>query len=215
MRGYVLIDGKNISIHGSDGAILDGEDGERASAVVVSNGTVALENLIVRGFTPESPDDDIYDGHGVFLIDANARLSNMKFERLPKMAVSLRGSSMLTLENSELVDGHVGIWAEETAKAVVVDCLFKKNDSAGIAAYASSTVSVTGSIFEENLDDGVYAAESAEISIADSTFVRNSPYAVRSVEDAVIRIMSSRFHDNAEDRFPPEGDEGIRDRADE
>lgn len=202
VRGYVLVDGKDLGIIGEDGAILDGRTGDRASAIVVSNANVSIENLTIRDFRPDSSDDNTYDGHGVFVIDGNARISSVTFERIEKMAISLRGGSMVVLEDSQMLDGHVGTWTEETAKLEVRDCLFRNNDSAGIAAYASSVVTVVGSRFESNLDDGVYAAENAAIEVSESRFIRNRPYAVRSVDDAQIRVVSSRFTDNAADRYP-------------
>ena len=202
VRGYVLIDAKDLTVAGEDGALLDGGTGDRASAIVVSNADVSISNLGIRAFRPDSSDDDIYDGHGVFIVNGKARISSVRFEQIEKMAVSLRGDSAVVLEHSQLVDGHVGTWTEESAKLEVRDCLFRNNDSAGIAAYASSTVSVTGSTFESNLDDAVYAAENASIEVSQSRFVKNRPYAVRSVDNAQINVDSSRFMDNAADRYP-------------
>ena len=202
VRGHVLVDAKDLRIVGEDGAVLDGGSGDRASAIVVTNASVDIENLTIRDFRPESSDDDIYDGHGVFVVDGNARISSVRFERIPKMAVSLRGDSTVVLHDSHLLDGHVGTWTEEAAMLEVRDSVFRNNDSAGIAAYASSAVRVTGSIFESNLDDGVYAAENAVIDVSSSTFLKNRPYAIRSVDNAQIRVTSSRFIDNAADRYP-------------
>ena len=202
VRGYVLVDAKDLGIIGEDGAILDGRTGDRASAIVVSNANVSIENLTIRDFRPDSSDDDTYDGHGIFVIDGKARISSVTFERIKKMAISLRGDSTVVLEDSQMLDGHVGTWTEETAKLEVRDCLFRNNDSAGIAAYASSVVTVIRSRFESNLDDGVYAAENADIEVSESRFIRNRPYAVRSVDNAQIRVVSSKFTDNAADRYP-------------
>ena len=201
-RGYVLIEGKDLSIIGESGAVLEGGAGDRASAIVISNGNVNVANLVIRDFRPDLTDDDLYDGHGIFVIDANVRISSVTFERIEKMAVSLRGHSTVLLEDSQLLNGHVGTWTEEEAKLEVHDCLFRGNDSAGIAAYASSTVTVSGSTFEANLDDGVYAAEDASIKVVNSTFIRNRPYAARSVDGAQIQIITSEFEDNAADRYP-------------
>lgn len=203
-RGYVTIDGKNLRIAGEAGTVLDGRGSSYASAIVVARGSVAVENLVIRDFKPELAEDNVYDGHGVFVIDGSAVIAGVTFERIEKMAVSIRGDSNVVLESSKLLDGHVGVWTEETAKITVRDSEFRNNDSAGIAAYASSVVTVSGSMFDGNLDDGIYAAGDAAIDVSHSVFVRNEPYAVRSVDNAQIRTVACEFRDNAADRYLPQ-----------
>lgn len=204
VRGYVLIADKELEIVGEKGAVLAGDGDTRASAIVVANGKAVVKNLGIRDFRPADTEDQVYDGHGIFVIDGSAHISSVTFERIEKMAVSLRGDSEVVLENSQMLDGHLGAWTEEGSRLAVRDSTFRNNDSAGIAAYMTSAVTVTGSTFEGNLDDGVFADDNATIDVTDSVFIDNSPYAVRAVGGARITFASSQFQGNASDVYSPE-----------
>jgi hypothetical protein len=197
IRGHVLVEDKTLTMAGEPGAILDAGAGEPASSVVVHRGSLTLEGVTIRDARAASPEDNVYDGHGVFVVDGDATLDNVTFRSIEKMALSIRGDSAVDARNVSMTEGHVGVWIEEDATLHLEDCAFADNDSAAVAAYASSTVEVGGCVFDGNLDDGLYAAGAATISATGSLFVRNTPYAVRSVDEATITVRNSIFYANA------------------
>lgn len=202
IRGRLLIEGKAITIRGEPGAELDLGAGAPASAIVVHRGRLSLEGITVRDARPAAAEDDVYDGHGVFLVDATASLRDVTFRRIAKMAVAVRGRSTLEASAVRLLDGHVGLWVEEAAAATLTDCLIAGNDSAGVAAYADARVSVSGCVFEANGDDALYAAERAMIEADDTLFLRNGPFALRAVDQGRIAVTASAFYDNAAVHYP-------------
>ena len=196
IRGYVLVEGKSLVLTGEPGTVLDGAHGERASAIVVHDGELPLRGLRIERFRVREPEDDIYDGHGVFVVDGRAALDGVTFRAIEKMALSIRGRSDVTVDHGRMLDGHLGVWIEEDATLTIRDSVIRNNDSAGIAAYVSSRVDVERCVFEANLDDGVYAAGAAAVEVRDSLFLRNGPYAVRGVDESVLRVHASWFHGN-------------------
>ena len=206
VRAYVLVENKELDIVAEEQALLSGGEVSPSTAIVVAGGKVRIEGLAISGFFTESPDDQIYDGHGIFVISGSAHIVGVTLRSIEKMSVSVFGNSEVTLENCEVLDGHVGVWAEHESRTAIRDCVFRNNDSAGVAAYVSSAVTVSGTLFEDNLDDGIYAADQASVAVADSAFIRNRPYAVRSVDDANISVSTSKFRENEQDRFVQHGE---------
>ena len=196
IRAYIVVDGKDLKFAGESGTVLDGSTGERVSAIVVNRGAATIDNFTIRNFKVASADDDLYDGHGIFVIGSKTDIRNVRFENIEKMSVSIRDTSDVSLTNVEIVDGHVGIWTQENAKLRVENSLFRNNDSAGIAAYASSFADIRNSVFDGNLDDGIYAESEAVIDVSNSVFIRNKPYAIRGVDDTQISVDFSIFHHN-------------------
>lgn len=188
IRGYVVADGKDLEIRGEPGAVLDGSKGKPASAIVTRGGRVTVRNLTIRDFRAGDPEDDIYDGHGIFLIDTQGTVDDVSIERVRKMALTVRGTGKVRASRLRILDGHVGIWLEETAHLDLSDALVRNNDSAGICAYMSSTASIARSAFEKNQDDGVYAAQQASIEVRDSTLRENEPLDVNAVDDGRIVV---------------------------
>ena len=202
IRGYLLIDGKSLDVVGDGDVVLVGGS-SHSSAFVVRGGHVRIHGVAISGFAAASPEDDIYDGHGIFIIDSETQVLDVRISKIEKMSVSVFGQSNVEIRDCEIRDGHLGVWAEDTARLKVTRCSFINNDSAGIGAYASSVVTVIDSVFEENLDDGVYAADQAKVTVSGSTFTRNQPYATRAIDDASIVTTTSRFYDNEQDHFTP------------
>ena len=206
IRGYLLIDGKDLNIVGDGEVVLVGGSSP-SSAIVVRGGRVKIQGLTINNFVAESPEDKIYDGHGVFAIDSEVQIFDVRISKIEKMSISVFGRSDVEVRDCEIRDGHVGVWSEDTARLSIVRCDFMNNDSAGIAAYVSSVVTVVDSVFEENLDDGVYAANQATITVSGSTFTRNRPYATRAVDSASIFVATSKFHENEQDHFTPDSEQ--------
>lgn len=205
VRGYVVVQSKKLTLTGEPGTVLDGARGARASAIVVKDGDLTVRGLGIEGFRVLSPDDDIYDGHGVFVIDSTATLTDLTFRSIEKMALSIRGDSSVEADEVRLLDGHLGVWIEEDARLRLSDCVIGNNDSAGVAAYMTSRAAIERCVFDGNLDDGVYAAGKASVRVADSLFVRNRPYAVRGIDDSVLLTRSGFFYGNAAVSNRPEG----------
>lgn len=198
IRGAVVIDGKRLEIIGDPGAVLDGSQGVPASAIVVRGGKVTLRHLAITGFRAADSEDDTYDGHGLFFIDAEAKIGDVRIERIAKMALTARGASRLAAQRLEILDGHVGIWLEETSHLELEAATIRGNESAGICAYGHSSARIAHSTFEANRDDGVYTEDSATIEVADSTITRNTPYGIRATGES--RIAARRIHFEANEK---------------
>ena len=164
--------------------------------MAVQDGELALAGVLIRGFHYGQKEDDIYDGHGVFVIDSRASLDGVHIQGLPKMALSIRGHSAVAASNLKVSGGHIGVWIEEAATLRLRDSQFVGNDSAGVAAYQQSRVWITGSLFEHNQDDGVYAADAARVVISDSAVLANAPYGLRADDGARITIDRSVLEGN-------------------
>lgn len=198
VRGGTVIHNKSLTLIGSNATYLETTTAAPASVLVVHRGSLTLENVLVRAAPPESTDDDIYDGHGLFLVDAHAEVKNVTFKDIEKMAISVRGDSSVEANKVNLLDGHVGVWVEEAGRATLTDCSIVNNDSAAVAAYMQAQVVVNRCVLENNADDGLYAAATAQITAQNTLFLRNAPYAARAVDEARIAINGSVFYDNAE-----------------
>lgn len=206
IRGRVLVQDKTLTIAGEPGTELDLGVGQPASAIVVHRGVLTLAGVTVRDARPAEAEDNVYDGHGVFVVDGRATLTDVTFRGIGKMALSIRGDSAVQATGLRLLDGHVGVWIEEAASLTLSDCRMAGNDSAAVAAYVDARVTVSGCVLEANQDDGLYAAGRAVIEAADSLFLRNSPFALRAVEEARITVTGSTFYADAALANPEAGD---------
>jgi hypothetical protein len=210
IRGYVAIRNKRISVVGEPGAVLDGSSGPPVSAIVVEGGEISLRGLTLRNFRAGDAEDDLYEGHGVFVIDAAATLSEVTIEKYAKMALTGRGTTRLVASRIRIQDGHVAIWLEESAHLHLCNSVVRNNDSAGIAAYANSAANVYNSVFDRNQDDGLYGEDDASIFVTNSLLLHNSPYAVRVVGNARAWVGHSIAFGNAAKSSEPEGKQSIR-----
>ena len=168
IRGYVVVENKDLSLVGEAGTVLDGTNGQPASAVVVNGGQLTVKNLTLRNFRAASPQDNIYDGHGLFFIDAGATVSNVTIESIDKMALTERGNSTVDAANIRILDGQVGIWLEESSHLRLRNSVIRDNQSAGICAYSNSSANIYNSVFDGTQDDGIYSE--GEAAIYDQSF---------------------------------------------
>lgn len=196
VRGFVAIDGKHLSITGEQGAVLDGSSGKAASAIVARNSRLHIQGIEIKGFWAAEKEDNIYDGHGIFLIDSEAVIGDVTIRDVQKMALTGRGSSQLNVENLRITDSHLGIWLEEDATLELGNAHIENSESAGIAAYDRSSTVVLNSSFVGNEDDGLYATGAARICVTSSRITGNKPYGVRAVEDGQIHIAGSVLDGN-------------------
>jgi hypothetical protein len=202
IRGGVLIEGKTLEVHGEPGAILDGSAGPAVSALLIHNSSVEISGLQIRSFKLGEAEDDLYDGHGIFIIDSKVSVQDTQLTHIPKMSVSIFGESRVVLSRLRVQDGHVGVWVEGNSVVRVENSLFSNNNSAGVAAYDHSKTEIYNSVFEANLDDGVFGKEHAAIVLVNSILVRNKPYAVRAEEQATISVDYCAFDGNESLFFP-------------
>jgi nitrous oxidase accessory protein NosD len=195
IRGFVVVEGKDLTLEGEPGAVIDGAGGPPGSALVARNAKLTIRDLTVKNLRYGEPEDDVYDGHGLFFIGGRGIVENVTLEKIAKMALTVRGAGAVEASKLRILDGHVGIWLEETAHLTLRDSLVKGNDSAGICAYQSSVATVEESRFEENQDDGLYAADQAAIDVSGSSIVRNRPFDFRAVDAARITIRATATPD--------------------
>jgi parallel beta-helix repeat protein len=210
IRAYVAIRDKRITVVGEPGAVLDGSSGPPVSAIVVEGGHVTLQGLTLRNLRAGDSEDDLYEGHGVFVIDAAATLAEITIEKYAKMALTGRGTTRLLASQVRIQDGHVAIWLEESAHLRLCNSVVRNNDSAGIAAYGSSSANVYNSVFDRNRDDGLYAENDASIFATNSLLLHNSPYAVRVIGNARAQVGYSILFGNAAKSSQPNGKQSIR-----
>jgi hypothetical protein len=195
IRGFIVVDGKSLTIEGEPGVVLDGAGSPPGSGLVARDADLTVRNFTVRNFRYGEPEDDVYDGHGLFFIGGRGVVENVTVEKVAKMALTVRGAGTVEASALRILDGHVGIWLEETARLTLRDSLVKGNDSAGICAYQSSVATVDRSRFEGNEDDGLYAADQSAIEVSGSTIVRNRPFDYRAVDAARITIRTTATPD--------------------
>jgi hypothetical protein len=188
IRGFIVIDGKRLKLVGEPGVVLDGSMGPRSTALVVNRATVDIEQLTISGFKFDVEEDEIYEGHGIFVIDGRARIRDVTIEKFQKMGLTGRGTTMLDVDNLRMLDGHVAIWLEETAYLRLSNAVIRGNDSAGIAAYGRSMAHVAHSVFDRNLDDGLYGEQDATIYATNSIFLNNKPYVVHATDNSKIWV---------------------------
>lgn len=188
VRAFVLIDGKDLSLIGEDGVVLDGSTKLPTSAVVVRNANVSLSNLEITGFRYQVEEDKIYDGHGIFVIDAKVRIDNVTVSKFQKMGLSGRGDTQLDVSNLRIVDGHVGIWLHESAYLRLRNGLVRGNDSSAIAAYDNSAAHVSDSVIEGNARYGVYGNQQAAVFVSNSKIDGNKLGGVHALAESRIRL---------------------------
>ncbi len=196
IRGGVLIEDKNLTLRGEPGAVLDGSSGPQVSALLVHRSEVHISGLTIRDFRVADPDDDTYEGHGIFVIDSKVQVENVRLQHIPKMSLSLFGASTVRLREVQVVDGHVGIWVSGETRLSVENSVFANNDSAAVAAYENTSTRVINSVFDHNQDDAVYAEEQAQIQVTNSVFINNNPFALNAQDAAAIAVDYSIFHNN-------------------
>ena len=196
IRGYVVVSGKDLSIYGEDGAIISGVNGAPSCALLIHNSTVNISNLKIQNFKYDIEEDDIYDGHGVFIINSKVRIDSIKFSYIQKMALSSHGNSFVEATRLQILDSHIGVWTNDNSRVSIRDSRLSRNDSAGIAAYQHSRVKMENSLLEYSEDDGVYAADHAELTILTSTIINNKPIGIHADKDSKISIDTSYVADN-------------------
>lgn len=202
VRGYIVVENKQLNFTGEAGTILDGSTGKESTAFVVNGGIVTFSNLVIRNFNAVSTDDDIYDGHGIFIINSHVTVQDTTIENFGKMGFSVREGSTVEASNVKIVDGHVGIWIEEFAKLGIENAVIRNNDSAGIAAYAGSRTRVHRSILEGNQDDGIYTEGDAIVDVTDTVIMRNKPYGINATENSRVSTANSILYANEENVNP-------------
>ena len=197
IRGYVVIDGKDLSIQGEEGAVLDGAAGIPSTAFVVRNADVQFRNVDIRNFRWAVEEDKIYDGHGVFAIDSRVRLRDVTLEKLVKMSLTGRGDTLIDADRIKILAGHLGVWLEESAHAHIRNALIQGGDSAAVATYMNASATIHNSVIQGNTDDGLYAKGHSSIFVTNSILLGNKPYAINAEGKARITVVNSVVHGNA------------------
>ncbi|WP_129777511.1 right-handed parallel beta-helix repeat-containing protein [Peristeroidobacter soli] len=196
IRGFVVIDGKQLTLIGEPGAVLDGGTGPRTTGLVIRRANVEVRGLTLSGFKFDIEEDEIYEGHGIFAIDSRVRVRDVTIEKYQKMGLTGRGNSDLDAESLRILDGHVAIWLDEHAHLRLANAIIRGNDSAGVAAYNNSSAHVANCVFDRNLDDGLYAEQEASIYATNTIFLNNKPYVARATENSRIWVGFSALFGN-------------------
>lgn len=205
VRGYLVIENKRLTITGApstDGrqsVVLDGGKGLPATAIVLHHADVRLQGLEIESFRYELPEDDIYDGHGIFVIDSKVRIDTIVMRGLQKMALTGRGDSLLDVSHLRVSDGHLGIWLHEWAYLRLRDCVVRGNDSSGLAAYDNAVAHVVNCVFDGNRDDGLYTENHATVYTSDTLLLRNAPIAAHANSESRIELSYGALFANGAD----------------
>ena len=210
VRGFVVIDGRSIALEGDPGAVLDGTAGVPTTAIVVRNADVSVRNLALTGFRYDVQEDDFYEGHGLFVIDAHVRVEDVDITKSQKMGLVGRGAAVILARRLRIADGHVGIWLHETAYLSLADSEVNRCDSAAIAAYDDSVAHIQNSAFEGNSDDALFSEHQATLYVRDSRLLNNRPYAARAVGDSSIWLEDCRLEGNEKDTTGSRGRARVR-----
>lgn len=196
IRGFVVIDGKNLKVRGEPGTVLDGASGVPTTAIVVRHADVEIRGLTITGFRFDVEEDETYEGHGIFVIDSRTRIDDVTISKYQKMALTGRGESMLDVTNLRVLDGHVAIWLHESAYLRLSNSLIRGNDSSAIAAYENSVAHAANCVFDGNLDDGLYTENDATIYATNSLLLRNKPNGAHATGNSRIWIGYSGVFGN-------------------
>ncbi|WP_129779775.1 right-handed parallel beta-helix repeat-containing protein [Peristeroidobacter soli] len=196
IRGFVVIDGKRLSLVGEPGVVLDGGTGPRSTGIVVNRANLEVRGLTLTGFKFDVEEDEIYEGHGIFAMDSRVRLHDVTIEKYQKMGLTGRGDTILDVDGLRILDGHVAIWLHETAYLRLSNAVIRGNDSSAIAAYDNSTAHVANSVIDRNIDDGLYTEHDASIYVTNSIVVNNKPYAAHALGNSKIWLGYSALFGN-------------------
>lgn len=199
VRGALVVDGKTLSISADPGVVLKGVKTFPVSAIIIRESTVTISGLHISDFYYREPEDDVYDGHGIFTIDSDVSLENVKIAGVSKMALTGREKGQIKAQNLQIVSSHLGIWLEEDARVTIRDSLIKGSDSAAVAVYGQAKADLAKTTIEDNQDDGLYTENYAEIVASKIQLKRNAPYAARAADNSQIVICYSEITDNSED----------------
>lgn len=199
VRGALVIDGKDLTLRASPGVVLQGRKEFPVSAIVVRDSDVTISGLTISDFFYGEPEDDIYDGHGIFTIDSQVSLQGVRISGIEKMAVTGREAGHVSASELIIENSHLGIWLEETAHIQMKNSRIVGSESAGVAAYGDATATVVDSVIDGNQDDGLYTENRAQIVTMRSDILNNSPFGARAADESTIVICESNMAGNEDD----------------
>ncbi|MFC3053558.1 right-handed parallel beta-helix repeat-containing protein [Kordiimonas pumila] len=195
VRAAVLVENKAVTIKGEGLVSIIGNPEMTTSAVVVHDGMLDLENISLSGFTVSEPEDPIYDGHGIFVIDSDVSLKNVSVDTLFKMALVIRGDSKVDAQNISISTSHMGLWLAENGTLTLDQAVFSGNHT-GFGAYDNSVSHVSNIVIKDSIDDGVYALGKAQVTMENALIMNNKPFAVRALDSSKVDIKSGGFYAN-------------------
>lgn len=196
IRAFVAIEGKRITLRGEPGAILDGSQGLPVTGIGVKNADVVIDGLHLTGFRYDIKEDDIYEGHGIFAVDSRVRIADVTISRFQKMGLTGRGATTLDVTGLKILDGHVGSWLYEGAYMRVDDAVFRRNESAALAAYDDSVAHLSRIAVDGSADDAIYAENDATIHLTRSVVINSKPIALNATGGSRILASQLLLHGN-------------------
>ena len=199
VRGAIVVDEKDVTFLADEGAVLQGSEAFPVSAMVVRNSKVEITGLEISDFFYGEPEDDVYDGHGIFTINSQVTLKDVSITGIDKMAVTGRENGEISATGLSVRDSHLGVWLEEFAQFKMVDSEIVGSESAGIAAYGDAAAIAENSVIGTNEDDGLYTENRARITSVDSMIRGNSPFGARAADESTILICGGSMLDNEAD----------------
>ncbi|RBP52933.1 right-handed parallel beta-helix repeat-containing protein [Arenicella xantha] len=198
IRGYTLIEDKQLTIIGEGEVVIDGSL-SAANGFVTKNSQVSFKNLNLQNFKWGIQEDDIYDGHGIFIINGESKIADVSIQKVQKMALSVHGNAKVDVTNLTITDSHLGVWTNDDSNVSISNSEFSGSESAGLAAYQRSQVVIWQSVFQANQDDGLFASDDARVSVTQSVVLNNKPYGLNADENGAIEIDKSYVSGNDTD----------------
>lgn len=196
IRGFLVVDGKDLALVGDEGAVLDGSVGPQTTAIVANNAHLRISGLTITGFRWGVQEDETYDGHGIFAINSRVSIKDTVIEKFLKMGLVGRGTSMIDATNLRIQDGHVGIWLREKAYLRMSQSVVRNIVGSGLCAYDQSITQVSNAVFDATGDDALYTEQDAIISGVNMLIAGNKPYAARALERSRISLDFSVLFKN-------------------
>lgn len=195
VRGAVAVDSKHVSIIGEEGVLLQPDDAMPKTALVVHDGGLKLENIRIEGFRVHEPEDPVYDGHGVFIINSSVDLKNIEVHDVEKMALVIREKSVVSASDIRLSESHMGVWFEEEGVLSLSNAVLKGNHT-GLGVYGNTVSSVSDTVIEGSTDDGIYAIASARVTLTDTVISDNAPYGINVRDNVALDFVSGVLKGN-------------------
>ncbi|GGZ97721.1 hypothetical protein GCM10008090_02550 [Arenicella chitinivorans] len=195
IRAYTLIEDKQLTIIGEGEVVIDGSL-SAANGFVTKNSQVSFKNLNLQNFKWGIQEDDIYDGHGIFIINGESKIADVSIQKVQKMALSVHGNAKVDVTNLTITDSHLGVWTNDDSNVSISNSEISGSESAGLAAYQRSQVVIWQSVFQANQDDGLFASDDARVSVTQSVVLNNKPYGLNADENGAIEIDKSYVSGN-------------------
>ena len=156
----------NIAVDGGNIQLLDSNLGATVSNNVRVNqgGTLDLQNVVVKGHTPDHPDSV----HALFVNNGKLTGEKITVSNVATVGLRVKGGTAeiqgFTVEDA----GGDGVWIDG-GKATVYDLVIKKAGSAGVSATNTGDITVIGGSINNTVSHGAKSEDNAKLTLENIT----------------------------------------------